>query len=205
MFIEIESLTKEYNYSTIFENITDSFSPNHRIAVLGENGSGKSTFLKVLCGMVDATQGKIRWRTDDRTFQKHQWYQYFSFSSPQLFFGGQMTVEEVFYYFMRLKSFQKDINPQTALELLSFEPHRDKPLKRLSSGMYQRIRLVLTICTDAPVLFLDEPCSNLDKKGVDLYHQLIDEYGQNRLIFVASNDEREYDFCERKLSIVDYK
>ncbi|GAA5219737.1 ABC transporter ATP-binding protein [Membranihabitans marinus] len=205
MFIEIESLTKEYNYSTIFENISDTFSPNHRIAVLGENGSGKSTFLKVLCGMVDATQGKIRWRNDDRTFQKHQWFQYFSFSSPQLFFGDQMTVEEVFHYFMRLKSFQKDIDPQKALDILSFEVHRDKPLKRLSSGMYQRIRLVLTICTDAPVLFLDEPCSNLDKKGVDLYHQLIDEYGQNRMIFVASNDEREYDFCDRMLSITDYK
>ena len=71
--------------------------------------------------------------------------------------------------------------------------------------MKQRVKLAQAIFSDAPVLLLDEPCTNLDKTGYDLYHQLINNYCSNKLIIVSSNDEKEMDFCEEKISIMDYK
>jgi len=54
-------------------------------------------------------------------------------------------------------------------------------------------------------LLLDEPCTNLDTTGIELYHQLIDQYCNNRLVIVSSNDEVEYRFCRERIYITDHK
>jgi ABC-type multidrug transport system ATPase subunit len=71
--------------------------------------------------------------------------------------------------------------------------------------MKQRLKLALSIFSDVPVLLLDEPCTNLDAAGTQLYQQLITEYGGNRLIIVSSNDEQEYFMCSHHIRIQDYK
>ncbi|MDE3143106.1 MAG: ABC transporter ATP-binding protein, partial [Bacteroidota bacterium] len=72
-------------------------------------------------------------------------------------------------------------------------------------GMKQRIKLAQAVFSDANILLLDEPCTNLDATGYALYHQLIKNYCSDKLIIVSSNDENEMDFCEEKISIMDYK
>jgi energy-coupling factor transporter ATP-binding protein EcfA2 len=54
-------------------------------------------------------------------------------------------------------------------------------------------------------VLLDEPCSNLDQKGINLYHSLIAELCSDRLVIVCSNDEVEYSFCQERISMQDYK
>ena len=67
-----------------------------------------------------------------------------------------------------------------------------------SSGMKQRVKLAQAIFTDAPLLLLDEPCSNLDKHGIAQYQKWITTYQNNRTIIVASNDSNEYSFCDQQ-------
>jgi ABC-type multidrug transport system ATPase subunit len=55
------------------------------------------------------------------------------------------------------------------------------------------------------VLLLDEPTSNLDAVGIDIYHHLIKTYTTGRLVLVSSNDPQEYGFCERVIRMGDYK
>jgi ABC-type multidrug transport system ATPase subunit len=71
--------------------------------------------------------------------------------------------------------------------------------------MKQRIKLAQAIFSDTPVLFLDEPCTNLDEAGYTLYHSLIQNYAANKLIIVSSNDKAEYSFCEEVIDIKKYK
>ena len=71
--------------------------------------------------------------------------------------------------------------------------------------MKQRLKLVLAICSDSPILLLDEPTTNLDTQGMNWYRDLIQTYGQNRLVVIASNIEADYDFCDTTLNILDYK
>ena len=71
--------------------------------------------------------------------------------------------------------------------------------------MKQRIKLAQAIFSDVPVLLLDEPCTNLDTTGYQLYHQLINNYCGNKLIIVSSNDAQETDFCTERLNILDFK
>lgn len=203
--IEINSISKEFNYQTIFRDLSQSFHNPQHVAVLGENGSGKSTFLRVMAGMTVPTEGNIDWKINDGLLPDHLWFNFLSFGSPELYFDPRFTVEEVLAMYIQVKPFPENVGLEDLIGLMNFEPHRKKNMNELSSGMYQRIRLVLTICSDVPVLFLDEPCSNLDKKGVAWYNDLIEKYAERKLIFVASNDPREYDFCTESLSLMDYK
>ena len=71
--------------------------------------------------------------------------------------------------------------------------------------MKQRLKLVLAICSDSPLLLLDEPTTNLDYQGMNWYRELIEKYGKGRSIIIASNVEADYNFCDETLSILNYK
>jgi ABC-type multidrug transport system ATPase subunit len=71
--------------------------------------------------------------------------------------------------------------------------------------MKQRVKLAQAIFSDCSIVLLDEPCSNLDAKGIELYHSLIEKYCKERLVIVCSNDEVEYSFTTERISVLDYK
>jgi ABC-type multidrug transport system ATPase subunit len=74
---------------------------------------------------------------------------------------------------------------------LSSALHRQ--VKLFSSGMKQRARLGAAFFSDVPLLLLDEPCSNLDSRGVDWYHSLVSSQLDGRIMVIASNIPREYE------------
>lgn len=78
-------------------------------------------------------------------------------------------------------------------------------ISQFSSGMKQRLKLGLALLSEVPVVLLDEPTSNLDRKGIEWYQDLIDKFGQNRILIVCSNEPREYEFCQQKIVLEDYK
>jgi ABC-type multidrug transport system ATPase subunit len=71
--------------------------------------------------------------------------------------------------------------------------------------MKQRVKLAQCIFSNTAIVLLDEPCTNLDAAGIELYHSLIAAYCPNRLVVISSNDEVEYRFCEKKINISEYK
>ena len=81
----------------------------------------------------------------------------------------------------------------------------NKPIKYLSSGNKQRVKLALAFCTDSKILLLDEPTQNLDNRGLALYLNAIEKYTKERMVIVSSNDEREYGFCKEIIKMEDYK
>ena len=81
--------------------------------------------------------------------------------------------------------------------------HRE--IKFFSSGMKQRLKLLLACFSDTAVLLLDEPTSNLDRQGEDWYGQLIQETRKERLLIIGSNQQAEYAMCNQHLQILDYK
>jgi ABC-type multidrug transport system ATPase subunit len=86
------------------------------------------------------------------------------------------------------------------LEIGYFLGEENKNIHQFSSGMKQRLKLILALYSDVPVVFLDEPTTNLDVKGIAWYLEQI-ELLQIPLIIVASNQEQEYAFCERKIDL----
>ena len=91
------------------------------------------------------------------------------------------------------------------IQLIGLENATNKQIRYFSSGMKQRLKLALAIFSSAPILLLDEPCSNLDKEGYALYKQLINQYALHKLIIVGSNDPEEFAFCTQQINLMDYK
>jgi ABC-type multidrug transport system ATPase subunit len=71
--------------------------------------------------------------------------------------------------------------------------------------MKQRVKLALAIFSEVPFLLLDEPTTNLDKQGVTWYLELIQQFTPNRIVVICSNDPIEYDFCDKKIAMEDFK
>lgn len=88
---------------------------------------------------------------------------------------------------------------------IGLENAAHKQIRFFSSGMKQRIKLAQAFFSETEILLLDEPCSNLDETGIQLYLQLLETYTQNRITIICSNDKTEYQTCRQILSMESYK
>jgi ABC-type multidrug transport system ATPase subunit len=132
-------------------------------------------------------------------------YKYISLCAPYLEVVEEMTLKEFLDFHHGFKPFIKGLTIDSIISILGLEKAAGKQIRYYSSGMKQRVKLAQCIFSDTPVVLLDEPCTNLDTTGIDLYHQLIEMYCKNRMVVVSSNDEVEYKFCREKIMINDYK
>ena len=130
-------------------------------------------------------------------------YNHISIATPYLEIIEEMTATEFLQFHAAFKPLTISINE--ILNIIGLEKAANKQIRYYSSGMKQRVKLAQAIFTNAPILLLDEPCTNLDKSGYELYHQLIQNYCSNKLIMVSSNDENEINFCSERLNMIDYK
>ena len=202
--IDLKDAGRRFNKEWIFRNFTYSCHSAGKYAVLGPNGSGKSTLLSVILGSLAPSEGTISY-AGDREIPVEKIYKQISFAAPYLDLVEEFTLQETIDFHFKFKKFHPDIDAVQLMDLLGLGKAQDKALKYFSSGMKQRTKLALACCTDTPILLLDEPTSNLDRQGMAWHHELISRFTTGRLVFVGSNQQEEYSFCEHQIQIMDYK
>lgn len=101
---------------------------------------------------------------------------------------------------MRLK------DPLQCAALARLEKFMDQPLRFFSSGMKQRVRLILALQADVPIVLLDEPISNLDRDGILWFHGLIKELPETTAVIICSNHiQDEVSLCSETIDLATYK
>ncbi len=205
MKITLEHISKRFQRHWIFKDINYSFSITQAYALLGPNGCGKSTLLRIIAGMQSPSIGKLFYYNNDEPVPADEIFSHISFSAPGMEIVEELTLREFFDFHYSFKRPLSGLTIDKIIELTGLKADVNKPIGDYSSGMKQRVKLAQAIFSDTAVLLLDEPCTNLDQQGVEQYRKWIEEYGKNRLILVASNDQREYFFCREHLVIEDYK
>jgi len=209
MRIQLHNAGKRFNRDWIFRNVNASFAEGNAYAITGPNGSGKSTLLQVLAAALQTNEGKIEWQVNAQTESKpigeEEVHNYIAICAPYLEVIEEMNATEFLKFHSSFKPLQPQMSIAEIINIVGLQRAAGKQIRFYSSGMKQRIKLAQAIFADAPVLLLDEPCTNLDISGYELYHQLIETYCRHKLIVVSSNDINEYDFCGERLSILDYK
>lgn len=204
--ITLTNIGKRYNYEWIFRRIDQEFTSENNYVILGSNGSGKSTLLQVIAGNLTNSEGTIAYTSGRQSIDTENIFTQLSYCAPYLELYDEFTLTEAIEFQAKFKPFQKGLNTNQIIELTQLEKSKDKQLKYYSSGMKQRVRLALAVLANTPLLLLDEPASNLDKKAIAWYQDLIKDFSKERLIIVASNQqEQEYPFCDKQLNIEDYK
>ncbi len=205
MFIQLSDAGKRFNRDWIFRKVNASFESRKAYAITGPNGSGKSTLLQVIAGNMEANEGKAEWSWKGSSVNEQEVYQYISVCAPYLEVIEEMTAREFLQFHASFKPLLSSVSVSQIIDIIGLTKAADKEIRYYSSGMKQRMKLAQAIFSDVPVLLLDEPCTNLDITGFELYHSLIETYCKEKLIVVSSNDVNEYDFCGERLSILDYK
>jgi ABC-type multidrug transport system ATPase subunit len=181
MNILLDNIGKRYNYEWIFRKVNYEFTDAHNYVLLGSNGSGKSTLLQVIAGSLMQSEGEITYLQEQKTIHVDAIYKQLSYAAPYLELLEEFTLIESIEFHAQFKPFYKGLATKDIVQITQLEKSKDKQL-------------------------LDEPTSNLDKKAIDWYQQLVNDYSKNRLIIVASNQqEYEYPFCDKQISIEDYK
>lgn len=203
--IELTEVSKRFKREWILRNLSSTLEEGQSYAVCGPNGSGKSTLLRILAGYLTPSKGHIRFSYNGQKTDLTEFYQHLSYAAPYIDLIGEFTLFEMIRFHQQFKSFQEELSPKDVIALLDMKKSRNKPVKNFSSGMKQRLKLALNICTDSPILLLDEPTSNLDQQGMDWYLSLIERFRQDRLVVVASNVPTDFQFCKQQINILDYK
>lgn len=205
MKILLDHISKKFQKHWIFKEISTSFITPGAYALLGANGSGKSTLLRVIAGMQSPTKGKITYSVNDKELSPNELFPFISFSAPGQEIIEEYTLREFLQFHFSFKKPLNGLSAEDIIRITGLTASADKMIGDYSSGMKQRVKLAQAIFSDTPVLLLDEPCTNLDQQGVEQYRDWMDQYAQNRMVIVASNDVREYYFCKEQLSVEDYK
>ncbi len=205
MTISLSDTGKRFNRDWIFRHLSYQFSSGSSYAIVGPNGSGKSTLLQAISGALLINEGSIGYELNGQPIADEKVHRHLSFCAPYLELIEEMTATELLRFHREFKPLLPGIDIENALELAGLAPAAQKQIRYFSSGMKQRLKLIQCFLSDAPVLLLDEPCTNLDKEGIALYRSLLEQYSTKRLVIISSNDPVEYAHCTAQISISDYK
>ncbi len=192
--ITVENISKSYVDKKLFENITFGVQEGERIGLIGVNGTGKSTFLKIIAGIVDPDSGKrmVNGQTYIEYLPQNPEFQSGSTVLEQVFNSKNPLLKLVYQYEMTLKELKynpEDKNLQESLSKLSQEMDGkkawdlesnakgvliklgisdfDMPVENLSGGQRKRIALARALIRPSDLLILDEPTNHIDNETVE--------------------------------------
>ncbi|MBB1646168.1 ABC transporter ATP-binding protein [Sphingobacterium paramultivorum] len=206
MKITLKDIGRRYNNEWIFRHINYTFESGKSYAILGHNGSGKSTFLKVLSSSLTPSAGELIYTYGEEVLSVDQIYQQLSLAAPYVELIEEFTLNELIDFHFKFKNYLPSFDKETVVSLLGLEHALDREIRFFSSGMRQRVKLALACCSASSLVLLDEPTSNLDSAGEEWYLNLIDRAKlKSRILVVCSNQKKEYEFCDETISILDFK
>lgn len=206
MEVELTDIGKKFNREWIFQNINLHLTSNNGYAILGGNGSGKSTLLQLISGFLSPSKGEIQFSENNNKIDIENIFRHISIATPYLELYEDLTLKEHLIFQQKFKPFRDQLSIEACIELIELPNVKTKSIKNFSSGMKQRVRLGLAILADSSILLLDEPSSNLDKKGREWYEKLIVSQKENRITVIASNHvKEEYRFCQETIEVEQFK
>lgn len=205
MRITFSDTGKRFNREWVFRNLSFDFLSGESYAITGPNGSGKSTVLQVISGSMASSAGSVQWQLINENIDVDDLFNHLTISAPYLETIEELTALEFLSFHNKFKKYIDDISINEILHIVGLTKAADKQIRYFSSGMKQRIKLAQAIFSDVPLLLLDEPCTNLDTAGIELYHQLISRYAIGKTVIVSSNDQQEYSFCKSIINVMEYK
>lgn len=172
--LQLINLGCERDDRLLFAHLTASFVPGELVQILGANGTGKTTLLRMIAGLLPLYQGDILYR--GHSLRLNRW----SFAQDSLYIGHltaikkSLTPEENLQWFAAQRLTR--VTPFEALRKVGLKGYESTPCDQLSAGQYRRVALARLVMTQAALWILDEPFTAIDKSGVDMLENLLEEH-----------------------------
>ncbi len=204
MEVNIIDLTKEFGDFTAV-NCLNITMQNGVYGLLGVNGAGKTTFMRMLCTLLRPTSGKI---TGDGTeiFVMDGEYRKILGYLPQDFgFYPDFTVQDYLLYIAAIKAVRPAVAKKRVKELLEkvgLEKAAHKKMKKLSGGMKRRAGIAQAMLNNPKILILDEPTAGLDPNERIRFRNLISELSEDRLVLLSTHIVSDVEYIANEILLM---
>jgi heme ABC exporter ATP-binding subunit CcmA len=175
--VEVRGLKKSYGLKPILRGIDFALQQGQRMALLGANGAGKTTILRILAGLSRPSAGTIQVTGIDLLRDAQRVRQRVGLVAHQPYLYEELTVVENLLFFARLYAVEKARERvQELVERLGLEKRGRERVGSLSRGQVQRLAWARALVHDPHLLLLDEPDTGLDQEGQHLINDLLAEH-----------------------------
>ncbi|MBQ9064918.1 MAG: ABC transporter ATP-binding protein [Blautia sp.] len=181
--LESREITKVFGRKTAVDHISLKLEPGYIYAMLGPNGSGKTTWMKMAAGLIKPASGEMYYagRPLDVNSRRD-----IAYMSTEPYFYNWMTAADVGKYY---QDFFEDFSMEKYHRLLSdMELTGDLKTRSLSSGMMAKLKIAVTMARDARVIMLDEPLNGIDLLARDqIMKSIVEAVSPDRILLISSH------------------
>ena len=203
--ITFKSIAKKFNEKIILADLSIGVENNSNHVIIGQNGSGKSTILRLLTGLLDKDAGSAYIKGKEISNRSEETKMVTGYMSQIIDLDSEMTIYENLSVYSELYGVSKD-NANARIynfaDLFNFKDQLfEKPLKQ-STAMLRAIQFSRTLLHDPQILLLDEPTLGMDPQYKTKFWNLIDRIGKDKTILFTTQDLSEAEKFADRISIL---
>lgn len=181
LVLETKMLTKKYRKQIAVNKVNMNIKKGDIYGLIGKNGAGKTTIMKMICGLIHSTEGDIK-LFGSNDLNKGRNRMGCIIEQPALY--GDMTAKENLKYYTKLLGITDYSNIDKLLDLVGLKNVDKKKCKNFSLGMKQRLSIAISLLNNPDFLILDEPINGLDPSGIKEIRELILKLNNERKITI---------------------
>lgn len=207
--ITVEGLTRKYGDFTAVDQVSFTIPKGQIVGLLGHNGAGKSTIMKMLTGYLEPTEGTVSIADLDIVENRLQIQQRLGYLPEVSPLYPEMTPVEYLEYVCRLRGVEEgeiEKRIKTAIDRTGINSMALKTIGTLSKGYKQRVGVAQAIINNPDILILDEPTSGLDPSQIHEMRSLIKELSAESTVMISTHILQEVEaMCDRVIIILNGK
>jgi heme exporter protein A len=175
--------------SLLFEDLDLRIGPGEIWQVHGANGSGKTSLLRILCGLAIPERGRVTWNDISIDSQRDAFNSNLSYVGHHNGIKGELNPVENLEAAGALTASRDDTRPETVLERIGLFGFEDIPCRYLSAGQKRRVALARLLLSAAQLWILDEPVTALDAAGVTSFQEILEDHAENGGMVVITSHQ----------------
>jgi ABC-2 type transport system ATP-binding protein len=193
-----DGLTRRFGDFVAVDHVSFHVNPGEVVGYLGPNGSGKTTTIRMLLGLLEPSEGKATVLGYDAFRESEEVRARAGYMSQKFALYDDLTVWENLTFYGGVYGITKKERIQATLDLVGLTGHESTLTNSLSAGWRQRLALAIALVHEPKLLFLDEPTSGVDPTARRVFWDLIYELASGGVtVFVTTHYMDEAEYCER--------
>lgn len=201
MELQLENVSKNYGTLRALKQVNYTFTEGI-YGLLGANGSGKTTMIRLLCNLQKPTEGRILFDGKDIKKAGQNYRSILGYLPQDFGYYPDFTCYKFLFYIATLKGFSQKNAPDRIIEVLSqvdLLDVKDKEIRQLSGGMRQRLGIAQAILNDPKLLILDEPTVGVDPQERVKFRNLVHRIAHGRTVILSTHIVSDIEYTATQL------